>query len=734
MADYDFSTLGSADLEELVCDLLNAEVPAGSKVRYKTFRAGRDKGIDILYATPSNQYSHVGQVKHYYRTGVSGLLSHLADTEADKVKKLKPQKYILATSVDLTPANSQSIHDIFKPYMKSVQDVFGKKDLNQLIEKHDEVLENHYKLWFSDTTILRKLLNSGLNFRSADFQEHELTKRMRLYVETPMFEKARMTLEENNFVIITGNPGVGKTTLAEMLTYEYIKDDFKLIFIYDDIKEVEQFLTDEESKQIIYFDDFLGSNGPEINKAQGSESALISVINRIRRSKNKKLVFTTRTFIFNIVQEQSERLKRSRIGVGEAVCSLSDYDRELKEKVLNNHIDEGTIPDELKDIISKPKVSDFIVSHGNFNPRSVEFITSAETVGHIAPKDFENYIIENFNNPEEIWRHAYLYQIDDLDRILLSTLLTFDGSVEIKVLMEAFEKRIELSQKRGFPVKVKAFETAISRLNKGFVQIKGQKLGFINPSMRDFLLNFVKTDALEITSMLESVRFASQFSDTLMDMVRAKGISFPEQLKKSILDDYSEFLRSGFEDPDLIKLALVMYRNIPGEISNGLVTEIIGDISNWEALYEDYSLNQQFMRFVDLTRENAQIHSALIERTWEIVNEVVTGEDDPERAVEALEKMSEAFKINFDTLDSRTVVDHFNQIFDDYIANEVENLRDYLLDPGEAYEKEREIQKLNQRIIDLGLDYEVDMDEFSADWDEIAMENEFRRQMDKDRD
>jgi len=33
MADYDFSTLNSSDLEELVCDLLNLDQPEGSVVK-----------------------------------------------------------------------------------------------------------------------------------------------------------------------------------------------------------------------------------------------------------------------------------------------------------------------------------------------------------------------------------------------------------------------------------------------------------------------------------------------------------------------------------------------------------------------------------------------------------------------------------------------------------------------------------------------------------------------------
>ncbi len=70
MSNFNFSTLNSTDLEEFVCDLLNAQEKSNNnRIIYRTFKEGKDKGIDFLYSTPLNQYSIVGQVKHYFRSG-----------------------------------------------------------------------------------------------------------------------------------------------------------------------------------------------------------------------------------------------------------------------------------------------------------------------------------------------------------------------------------------------------------------------------------------------------------------------------------------------------------------------------------------------------------------------------------------------------------------------------------------------------------------------------------------
>lgn len=416
MAHYDFSTLNSSDLEDLVCDLLNAEIPDDSPVRYKTFKDGKDKGIDFLYSTEENLYEQVGQVKHYYRTGFSGMLTDLKAMEVDKVTKLDPNRYIFATSVDLLVSETEKIKAAFEPYIKDLNDIYGKKNLNSLIESHDNILANHFKLWFSDTSVLTKILNSDLQFRSSDLFENELKKRLRLYVKTSSFDLIRENLAEHNFVMITGEPGVGKTTLAEMLIYEYLKDDYKLLFILSDIKEVERVLVNDDSKQIFYFDDFLGSNSAEINKSQGSESAFLNIIGRIKRMTNKKFIFTTRSIVLNTVIQESEKFKRFSKKSNEVVFQLTEYSSAIKEELLKNHIDESEIEINLKNIILRKDIFDFIVSHQNFNPRSVEFITINENVKMFNEREFESFIRENFNNPNEIWKHAYDNQIDDTDR------------------------------------------------------------------------------------------------------------------------------------------------------------------------------------------------------------------------------------------------------------------------------------------------------------------------------
>jgi GTPase SAR1 family protein len=736
MAEYDFSTLNGTDLEDLSCDLLNAAQAVNSIIRYKTFKEGQDKGIDFLYSTEFNVYEHVGQVKHYLGSGFSGLLSTLKDKELSKVKILNPEKYIVCTSVDLSVANSEAIKELFEPFIKSLNDVYGKKNLNSLIEAHPEVLTNHFKLWFSDTTVFRKLLNSNLEYRSVDFLENEIKRRLRIYVETPAFAKAREYLKDNKFIVITGEPGVGKTTLAEMLAYEYIKDDYELVHIYDSIKDADSALIPDSSMQIIYYDDFLGSNEVEINKARGSDTILNKVLRRIKNGTNKILIFTTRKHILNRAILESEKLKRFNVLAGENVLHLDDYSNDIKEALLNNHIETSQLNDEYKEILRSKNLFNFILKHDYFSPRSVEFITTKETVGETLVQDFELFVRESFDSSTEIWKHAYSNQLNEDDRLLLNTLLSFGEEVSSNRLQLAFEARLNYEIKHNNKERVMhAFNHAYQRLLGGFIySTKEDMVRFINPSIIDFLIKYVKSDEVEVKKIASSVIDVAQLTKRLFSLTYSVSKPImPLDLQVRLLNSYDTFLSGDDYDGEFIVLALVIYKYVDSKHKDSIVCEILSKVEEWNLLYEDYDLSHKFQEFMEEVRGNYVINSIIEDRIIEIINELVISDFDIEDAIATLTDLTSKYVVNLQMLNTNKLEEHFSEIIEEYILNEVEWLKDYALDESSVDEVIEKIKSILEEVNRLGLDIKVDLNEIKdVDWDEITSNNEFRRVMEKD--
>ena len=121
--NYDFSQLNDKEFEVLVCDLLS-EVYGN---RIERFKPGKDSGVDGRYFSLKNE-EIIFQVKHYLKTGYKGLINKLKSEELNKLTKLKPTKYIFATSLPLSRNNKKEIRSILNKYIGRDDDIYGQED------------------------------------------------------------------------------------------------------------------------------------------------------------------------------------------------------------------------------------------------------------------------------------------------------------------------------------------------------------------------------------------------------------------------------------------------------------------------------------------------------------------------------------------------------------------------------------------------------------------------------
>jgi predicted AAA+ superfamily ATPase len=101
-------------------------------------------------------------------------------------------------------------------------------------------------------------LGRSPNATQSKFKIQKVYGEIRQYVQSDAFPRALATLGSDRVVILAGPPGVGKTTLANMLLYAHLEKEYNAVVIQRDIREG-QTLLQEGEKQIFYFDDFMGS-------------------------------------------------------------------------------------------------------------------------------------------------------------------------------------------------------------------------------------------------------------------------------------------------------------------------------------------------------------------------------------------------------------------------------------------------------------------------------------------
>jgi len=664
-------------------------------------------------------------------------------TEKAKVDLLAPHKYLFATSLDLSVQNVQDILDLFSPFIKSLNDIYGKKPLNYLLGKFPSVIDRHFKLWYSSTDVLKKIIHFQLTGRSLEFTEDYLKKKLNLYVRTKAFDTTRDLLQKNKFVIITGDPGIGKTTLAELLIYEYIKEDFNLTYVYDDIRDIDKSLRNDDSKQIFYFDDFLGHNSVEIQKAKGSESILLMILKRLTRSKNKYLVFTTRSFIFKSATEISQKFKDFNIQKFESIVDLKSYqNNNVKLQILLNHAEYSDMDDGFKDVLNQKDIQRFIINHKSFSPRSIEYITTSHRLESIRPADYQNYIIRNFDYPDEIWREAYLDQIDDMQRMLINTMFSLGDSVQATHLEGAFDNRLAYESKHNnFTKPMFAYSITFKKLYGSFIiddnKVKtGKYYRFNNPSLVDFLDKFIESNSDEVYRISISSKYVIQLSTRFYKLYGSnKRFNMPLDIRERLFK--FDFQIENYKDYDSLIVAFLLLRYVKSSKAITLACSYLLNIEDYTYVCEDSFINSQFKLLFNEIK-NKQVIATINTIGMKLFAPIIDDEFELEEIVKVCRLIEDKFSVDPKLLLVRELNNYRGQIeerFFQELDEELEELKNHIQSEDEldvVADKYSSIatglEEFGIRVMNFGTYFNY------MDWIEIIMTNQFRYARDNDRE
>ena len=498
---YDFSQLNDKEFEVLANNLLEASL----NVNIERFKPGRDEGVDGRYFISENK-EVILQCKHYLGTGYSGLIRKLKNEERPKVEKLKPNKYIFITSLPLSRNNKNEIKEIFSPYIKSVTDVIGQESLNDLLSKNPNIEEKHYKLWISSTNVFNRIINNAIKGRS-EYELERIQKKSYKFIITESYEKALKILIENQVLIITGEPGIGKTTLAENVGLYFSSKDYEFIDVENSLIDAENIFTNNK-KQIFYYDDFLGSNYLEAITDK-KDSHIIKFIDRVKNDKKKLFILTSRTNILNNGVVHSSVFSNKNIKNDEymlTITALSELDR---AKILYNHIWFSKLNEEyIEEIYLNKRYMD-IIQHQNFNPRLIEYITDTNRISQSEASSYWEYIINTLDNPKDIWKDCFKIQNNAYVRNLVILTVFNGGKISEGELRFSFDRLEKNSPVKTISHIENDFNLAAELATKSFLQRNKTKQSvyftLFNPSISDFILIEYCDDIGRISNVFKSL-------------------------------------------------------------------------------------------------------------------------------------------------------------------------------------------------------------------------------------
>lgn len=512
MNNYDFLVLQPNEFENLTRDILQKK----EGVFIECFTIGRDGGIDLRFASSTDNKKVVIQAKRY--KSYDSLLTELKK-EVNKVKKMSPDRYVLSTSVGLTPSNKDEILTLFSPYIESTADILGKDDLNNLLGQYPDVEQQYYKLWLASTAVLQSILNKRIENWSA-MELEEARKEVSLYVMNDSFDQAINILRKNRYVIISGIPGIGKTTLARMLIYNILSKDFDEFIKINSMDDAAQKLTPGK-KQIFFYDDFLGSSFLDIKEA-GFESKILAFIDKVKREPDKLFILSTREYILAAAKRQFEKFSLNNIELAKCTLDLSSYSEEIRASILYNHLADAELPIEYIKALLYGKRYLKLIKHDNFNPRIIEAFLKERLYLKETPERFVNCFLDFFDRPYSVWEFAFS-KMSPLAQQALLVRATMGGNQvylsdwfdAVKFYLNGVASKDEPSLEYEWPNIIKdllgTFITTIREGSKEYVL-------FHNPSIYDFLFDYIRQRNYLQASLIENALFSNQVTGTFTDI------------------------------------------------------------------------------------------------------------------------------------------------------------------------------------------------------------------------
>lgn len=522
---YDFANLSPIEFEGLCVDLVSAE----TDFRFERFAEGADGGMDGRHSRATGDI--ILQAKHYKGSTWSDLQA-AARREAVKVAALNPTEYYFVTSQPLTAERKATLASILAHPSVIASRIWGRTELNALLQRHPLVEKRNIKLWLSSTAVLERLLNNDIAvFSAAD--DDQLKHILKVYVANPSLPASIKILEDRHCLIISGAPGIGKTTLSQVIAADHSDEGWELVAIGSIEEGFRAFRA--EARQVFVFDDFLGKIQLDVAALANQQSKIVRFMTMVHKHKDKRFVLTTRAYIWEAALIFSEDLDDGRVRMSEMVLDLAMYTRELKARILYNHLYHSNIdPRSVQALLTGDTVRR-IVDHRNYMPRIVEWMTDEIGQRGVPPDQYPAHFLSTLDRPDKIWEKAFRHHISEKARALLFAMYfcESEGWAETGVSSKALRPFFDLAMvcfgvvsEQG--LRETMFEEALREVKSSFAVIEGDRANFINPSVQDFLsreamdANVLRVIARSVPRWATAVRFWQLVKGSSSDHLKAE--------------------------------------------------------------------------------------------------------------------------------------------------------------------------------------------------------------------
>lgn len=318
------------------------------------------------------------------------------------------------------------------------------------------------------------------------------------FVITEPYRRAALALHDHGFVLLLGEPAVGKSVIALMLALAAADNWGCLTVKARTASELVDHWNPHEPGQFFWVDDAFGAVRHEEQLTHDWARSVPHVMTAI--SKGARVVLTSRDYVYREARPLLKEYAYPRLREQKVLVDVEDLSLDERKQIIYNHIARGDQPTEVKSEM-KPFL-DHAASVEPFRPEMAHRLGLRAFTSRLTLT--ETGIVDFMTHPRQFLRDVYeQLSADQQAALALVYAAATDGSLENPLTLNEAQRDI-IDRAGSTPA---GAVRALDALTGSFLQVTGPPLAksgwaFRHPTLWEGFASWVPTQSHLLTVML----------------------------------------------------------------------------------------------------------------------------------------------------------------------------------------------------------------------------------------
>ncbi|MDA1173876.1 MAG: hypothetical protein O2826_05075, partial [Chloroflexi bacterium] len=483
--DFNLHTLGWKAFQDICITVLQNQLGQAVQLFSPVHDGGRDGAFEGDW-TPSEGLNLTGstivQCKFTNKASANLTKSAFSD-EIAKARLLweaqSRQNYVLITNLRVTGAFEASMRESFKEFGCDHFHAFGVEWLSSAIQQSPKLRMLVPRLYGLGD--LSQILDERWYDQTEALLEAE-RENLSKFVPTTAYKQAVKALNENGFVLLLGEPAVGKTAIAGTLTLAsgdaWQCKPLKLEHAHQ-LRE----RWNPHERQLLWIDDAFGALQYESSRAHEWNAVLPTLEAALKQGS--KVILTSRDYVYRRARPNLKTGTFPLLNESQVVVDVSELSSDEREQILYNHVRMGNQSVDWRNQFKEH--FDLVAQHPDFRPEIARRLGNKAFTKNLGinPAEIGNFV----ENPEAFLRDT-IDGISDDDRTSLAAILLRGGALHSSVEFQEDEVKI-LARMGGTTAGITANLTSLNGSFVSFVTGEIPIWAFKHPTIGDAFIGLI---------------------------------------------------------------------------------------------------------------------------------------------------------------------------------------------------------------------------------------------------